>query len=104
MNKKQLRSEVTGLATEVETIARVSSQIEAMVQQTNMLALNARIEPARAGDAGNGLTVVAGEVKSLGSGPINFVFRFLPNNDVSIAWEISYERSILAETRATTAH
>jgi methyl-accepting chemotaxis protein len=58
---------VRALADGAQQIEHVAELISSIAEQTNLLALNATIEAARAGEAGRGFAVVASEVKSLAS-------------------------------------
>lgn len=84
---------IQGLGIKISEINKITDVINSIAEETNLLSLNASIEAARAGDAGKGFSVVAGEIRKLAEQSKR------SSNDINrLIQDISKETTIVVST------
>jgi methyl-accepting chemotaxis protein len=92
----QAQTAIESLSEIVARVGKASAAIESIARETQLLAVNASIEAARAGDAGRGFAIIAGAVKSLA----DQIKTFNGENNGSIAILEDSLRTMQEEARA----
>ena len=98
--ESQLLDELSGLKNDADAVKDVLNIIRDIAEQTNLLALNAAIEAARAGEHGRGFAVVADEVRKLAER----TQKSLGEIDVSVSTIVQSINDVSDKMAANTQH
>ena len=103
---RQMADAVGDFVESTQAISRMTSEVREIAEQTNLLALNAAIEAARAGEQGRGFAVVADEVRKLAeksarsAGEIDALTREIERRSDSVQGAIDSGLSYIDASRA----